>query len=547
MSLVTIGASLIVPQLTKSLVNSSGLSHINTGMIVILVLAFAAQLGFGTIGGFLLRYVGETAVKTLREKLWAHLLRLPVGYFDDHKSGESSSRVVNDTSVIKDLVTSQFPSFITGAIQLVGSMVILVLMDWKMAAIMFSAVTIFALIMFPVGRVMSRIGRQLQKATAGFNADVSEKLSEIRLIKSSNGEQYERTSGRKLIDSIFKLGIKDAKVEAVLQPIMMTAMLVLFVGVLGYGAVRVQAGTLTSGDLVAFLIYLFNIIAPVATFAPFFAQVTKAMGATERIQEMLDTPVESNTNADATLDVTGKTITADNLTFSYDGENSILHEVSFKAAPNTVIAFAGPSGGGKSTIFAMLERFYNPSAGQIKIGDQDISQIDIANWRSQIGFMSQDSAVFAGTIKDNLQYGLNRELTDDELWHGLELAYADQFVKEFPEQLATEIGERGVKLSGGQKQRIAIARAFLRDAKILMLDEATASLDSQSEEKVQQALDHLMQGRTTLVIAHRFSTIVDADQIYFIEHGHVTGHGTYSEMINTHPLYAEYVSEQVVN
>lgn len=437
MSLVTIGASLIVPQLTKSLVNSSGLSHINTGMIVILVLAFAAQLGFGTIGGFLLRYVGETAVKTLREKLWAHLLRLPVGYFDDHKSGESSSRVVNDTSVIKDLVTSQFPSFITGAIQLVGSMVILVLMDWKMAAIMFSAVPIFALIMFPVGRVMSRIGRQLQKATAGFNADVSEKLSEIRLIKSSNGEQYERTSGRKLIDSIFKLGIKDAKVEAVLQPIMMTAMLVLFVGVLGYGAVRVQAGTLTSGDLVAFLIYLFNIIAPVATFATFFAQVTKAMGSTERIQEMLDTPVESNTNADATLDVTGKTITADNLTFSYDGENSILHEVSFKAVPNTVIAFAGPSGGGKSTIFAMLERFYNPSAGQIKIGDQDISQIDIANWRSQIGFVSQDSAVFAGTIKDNLQYGLNHELTDDELWHGLELAYADQFVKDFPEQLAT--------------------------------------------------------------------------------------------------------------
>lgn len=437
MSLVTIGASLIVPQLTKSLVNSSGLSHINTGMIVILVLAFAAQLGFGTIGGFLLRYVGETAVKTLREKLWAHLLRLPVGYFDDHKSGESSSRVVNDTSVIKDLVTSQFPSFITGAIQLVGSMVILVLMDWKMAAIMFSAVPIFALIMFPVGSVMSRIGRQLQKATAGFNADVSEKLSEIRLIKSSNGEQYERTSGRKLIDSIFKLGIKDAKVEAVLQPIMMTAMLVLFVGVLGYGAVRVQAGTLTSGDLVAFLIYLFNIIAPVATFATFFAQVTKAMGSTERIQEMLDTPVESNTNADATLDVTGKTITADNLTFSYDGENSILHEVSFKAVPNTVIAFAGPSGGGKSTIFAMLERFYNPSAGQIKIGDQDISQIDIANWRSQIGFVSQDSAVFAGTIKDNLQYGLNHELTDDELWHGLELAYADQFVKDFPEQLAT--------------------------------------------------------------------------------------------------------------
>lgn len=547
-SLVTSGASLIVPQLTKSLVNSSGLSHLNTGMIVILVIAFIAQLGFGAMGGFLLRYVGETAVRTLRERLWNHLLKLPVSYFDDHKSGESSSRVVNDTSVIKDLVTSQFPSFITGSIQLIGSLIILFLMDWKMAAIMFSAVPLLALIMLPVGRMMSKIGRQVQAKTASFNADVSEKLSEIRLIKSSNGESFEQTSGSKLIDSIFKLGIKDAKIEAVIQPVMTTAMLILFVGVLGYGAVRVQNGTLTSGDLVAFLIYLFNIIAPVTTFATFFSQVTKAMGATERIQEMLNTKVEADEfYNDEHYDVTGKTITANNLSFNYDGEHDVLHQISFEANPNTVIAFAGPSGGGKSTIFSLLERFYRPTSGEIKIENDDVDQIDLSSWRSQIGFVSQDSAVFAGTIRDNLQYGLNRELSDDELWQGLKLAYADQFVTDFPKQLATEIGERGVKLSGGQKQRIAIARAFLRNPKILMLDEATASLDSQSEEKVQQALNKLMKNRTTLVIAHRLSTIVDADQIYFIEHGQVTGHGTHLELIKNHPLYAEYVNEQVVN
>ncbi|CUS25540.1 hypothetical protein FC70_GL001072 [Paucilactobacillus oligofermentans DSM 15707 = LMG 22743] len=547
-SLVTSGASLIVPQLTKKLINSSGLSHLDTRMIAILVIAFIAQLGFGAVGGFLLRYVGETAVKTLREKLWKHLLELPVGYFDDHKSGESSSRVVNDTSVIKDLVTSQFPSFVTGAIQLMGSLIILFLMDWKMATIMFSAVPIFALIMLPVGRMMSQIGRQLQATTASFNADVSEKLSEIRLIKSSNGEAFEQNSGRNLISNIFKLGIKDAKIEAVIQPAMTTAMLILFVGVLGYGAVRVQTGTLTSGDLVAFLIYLFNIITPVTTFATFFSQVTKAMGATERIQEMFDTKVEADTiYTDQQYDVAGKTITADRLSFSYDEEHQVLHEISFEAKPNTVIAFAGPSGGGKSTIFSLLERFYRPMGGEIKIGNDNVDQIDLASWRSQIGFVSQDSAVFAGTIRDNLQYGLDRELSDDELWQGLKLAYAEQFVADFPERLATEIGERGVKLSGGQKQRIAIARAFLRNPKILMLDEATASLDSQSEEKVQQALNQLMKNRTTLVIAHRLSTIVDADQIYFIEHGTVTGHGTHLEMIKNHPLYAEYVNEQVVN
>lgn len=546
LSLLTSGASLIVPQLTKGLIDTSKLAQIDKAMLAVLVLAFVAQLAFGAIGSFLLRYVGESAVKTLREKLWGHLLQMPVGYYDDHKSGESSSRLVNDTTVIKDLVATQFPNFITGGIQLVGSMIILFVMDWKMAAMMFLAVPIMALIMVPIGRVMSRLGRQLQSATADFNAEASEKLSEIRLIKASNGEPFEKESGRSFINKIFSLGIKDAKVEALLQPIITTVMLGLFVGILGYGAVRVQAGTLTSGELVAFLLYLFNIMMPAASFATFFSQVQKAMGATERIEQILKTELEP-IEAGKTVDVSGKTIKAENLSFHYEENRPILKNVSFEAKPNTVIAFAGPSGGGKSTIFSLLERFYEPTAGSIKIGNEIVDELSLANWRSQIGYVSQDSAVFAGSIRDNLQYGLERTLSEAELWQGLELAYADQFVRDFPDQLETELGERGVKLSGGQKQRIAIARAFLRDPKILMLDEATASLDSQSEEKVQRALDQLMEGRITLVIAHRLSTIVDADHIYFIEKGEITGHGTHSELIATHPLYAEYVQEQVVN
>lgn len=546
LSLLTSGASLIVPQLTKGLIDTSKLAQIDKRMLIVLVLAFVAQLAFGAIGSFLLRYVGESAVKTLREKLWSHLLQMPVGYYDDHKSGESSSRLVNDTTVIKDLVATQFPNFITGAIQLVGSMIILFVMDWKMAAMMFLAVPIMALIMMPIGRIMSRLGRQLQAATADFNAEASEKLSEIRLIKSSNGEEFEKNSGGSFINKIFNLGIKDAKVEAMLQPIITTVMLGLFVGILGYGAVRVQAGTLTSGQLVAFLLYLFNIMMPAASFAMFFSQVQKTMGATERIEQILKTELEPIEIGKA-VDVAGKTIKAENLSFHYVAHRPILKNVSFEAKPNTVIAFAGPSGGGKSTIFALLERFYQPTGGTVKIGDERIDDLSLTNWRSQIGYVSQDSAVFAGSIRENLQYGLDRTLTEKELWHGLELACADQFVREFPDQLETELGERGVKLSGGQKQRIAIARAFLRDPKILMLDEATASLDSQSEEKVQRALDQLMEGRTTLVIAHRLSTIVDADHIYFIEKGEVTGHGTHSELIASHPLYAQYVQEQVVN
>ena len=285
-----------------------------------------------------------------------------------------------------------------------------------------------------------------------------------------------------------------------LQPIITTVMLGLFVGILGYGAVRVQAGTLTSGDLVAFLLYLFNIMMPAASFAMFFSQVQKAMGATERIEQILETELEP-IETGKTVDVAGKTIQAKNLSFHYVADRPILKNVSFEAKPNTVIAFAGPSGGGKSTIFALLERFYQPSEGIVKIGEDAIDDLSLTNWRSQIGYVSQDSAVFAGSIRENLQYGLDRTLNEDELWHGLELAYADQFVRDFPDQLET----------------------------------------------VQRALDQLMEGRTTLVIAYRLSTIVDADHIYFIEKGEVTGHGTHSELIATHPLYAQYVQEQVVN
>lgn len=214
------------------------------------------------------------------------------------------------------------------------------------------------------------------------------------------------------------------------------------------------------------------------------------------------------------------------------------------AKPNTVVAFAGPSGGGKSTIFALIERFYQPNSGKITVGGQDIQAIDLNNWRRQIGLVGQNSSVMPGTIRENLVYGLDRDVTDEELWRVLKMAYADGFVKEAADGLDTQIGERGVKLSGGQRQRIAIARAFLRDPKILMLDEATASLDSESEAMVQKALASLMKNRTTLVIAHRLSTIVDADRIYFIDHGTVSGAGTHEELVKSTPLYAEYVRNQ---
>lgn len=546
LSLLTSGTNLALPLLTRELIDTSNWRKFNYCALTIIIIVFVLQLVLGTAGGYVLRYFGENAVKSLREKLWSHLLQLPISYFDENKVGETSSRLVNDTGVIKDLIASQFPNFITGAIQLLFSLIILFVMDWQLATLMFTIVPVVILILLPIGRIMSRLGRKLQAATAKFNGVVSEKLAEVRLIKASNGEKFERKEGHHLIKKIFTIGVTDARVEAVLQPIMMTLMMAAFAGILAFGIIRVGQGSLTSGSLVAFLLYLFNVIAPVTNFATFFSQIQKALGSTERIIAILQIKPEKNLTHQV-CDLSNKTLVAQNINFCYVAGEPVLQSISFVSKPNSVIAFVGPSGGGKSTIFALLERFYQPASGKIMLGQQNIQDIDLACWRSQIGYVSQNSAIFSGTIRDNLTYGLSKKLTDDELWQGLRLAYADHFVREFPAQMETEIGERGIKLSGGQKQRLAIARAFLRNPKILMLDEATASLDSESEQKVQQALDKLMVNRTTLVIAHRLATIINADQIYFVEKGKITGHGTHHELMQKHNLYAKYVTEQMVN
>lgn len=545
LSIFSSGATLLVPQFTKDLIDTSKLAQIDKKILIILLLAFAAQLALGTLSGFILRYVGESSVRQLRTELWQQMLYLPVSFYDDHKSGENTSRLVNDTGVVTNLVSQQFPSSISGVIQLVGALVILFMMDWQMAAMIFLGVPIVALIMWPIGRIMAKLGRQLQKATADFSGDVTEKLAEIRLIKASNGEKFEEERGQEHLKRIFDISIQDAKVGALLQPIMMTAMLGMFVGILGYGAIRVQAGTMTSGSLVAFLLYLVNVISPVATFAGLFATLQRALGSTERIDQILNEAIE-DTESGHFLDISGLTIKGEDLSFAYEKGRPVLEHVDFEAQPNTIVAFAGPSGSGKSTIFALLEGFYTPDNGMIMVGDWPLSHLQLSQWRAQIGYVSQDSAVLAGTIRDNLNYGLAAPLPDEKLWEGLQMAYADTFVGEFPQQLDTEIGERGLKLSGGQKQRLAIARAFLRDPNILMLDEATASLDSQSEDQVQRALEQLMKGRTTFVIAHRLSTIVDADRIYFVEEGRITGSGTHQELLASHPLYRQYVQEQVL-
>ena len=524
-----------VPKLASSLVNNfqKGVDYSLLGKVVGLFI-FSALVS--ALGGTILGIFGENVIQNMRKRLWNKLTILKVSYFDSVKAGEISSRVVNDTNQVKQLLAVTFPQTVASVITVIGTVYMMIKMDWHMSLAMVIAVPVVILCMIPVMAFGSKVSHIRQDAMSQFNGLATETLSEIRLVKTSNAESQAQVRAANEVDRLFNVGKKEAIFDASMQPIMMMVFMSMVFGLLAYGMHRIAIGVMTIGTLMSFLMYLFNLIGAMPIIATLFSEVAKAAGSTRRVQELLSRePEDFESGQD--IDLSEKTLSVKNVKFSYEDapEEPILTDISFTAQPNQVIAFAGPSGGGKSTIFSLIERFYEPTEGQIKFGDIDIKDIKLSDYRRQIGFVSQDSAIMAGTIRDNLTYGLAENFSDEQLWDVLELAYARKFVEEMPDKLNTEVGERGVKISGGQRQRIAIARAFLRNPKILMLDEATASLDSESEMKVQEALSNLMKGRTTLVIAHRLSTIVDADSIYFVEKGKVTGSGKH-ELIFTHKI-----------
>jgi ATP-binding cassette subfamily B protein AbcA/BmrA len=545
-SLITTLVGLTIPLLTREMVDGFSMESLNTVLIAIIITAFILQAVLDGISMYALVYVGQKIVARLRERMLAKLIRLPVSYFDKHTSGETVSRVVNDTGIVKDLISQHFPQFISGIITIIGAVTILFIMDWKMTLLMLIAVPITVMLMVPLGSKMSKISRGLQDETAAFTGNVQQTLSEIRLMKASNAEKIEENKGFAGINKLFSFGLREGRIFALIAPLMYLVVMVIIVIIIGYGGIRVADGTMTTGSLVAFLLYLFQIIFPLTSFTMFFTQLQKAKGATERIIDILNVDLEVGQDG-IDMDITNKPIYVENVSFAYNEKETVLKELSFHVQPGTMVAYAGPSGGGKTSMFGLLERFYEPTSGDILIGDTSIKALSMASWRKQLGYVSQDSPMMVGTIRENLCYGMDEheEIGDDRLWEVARMAYADQFINEFPKGLDTDVGERGVMLSGGQRQRIAIARAFLRDPKILMMDEATASLDSQSEGIVQQALLRLMKGRTTFIIAHRLSTIVNADKIIFIEKGEITGMGTHQELIQSHELYREFAEQQL--
>lgn len=541
-------SGLLIPLFTGRLVDKFSTNNINWNIVVLFASIFIINALLSGLGIYLLSKIGEKMIYGIRSLLWEHMIKLKMPFFDKNESGQLMSRLTDDTKVINDFISQKLPQLLPAIITLIGSIIMLFIMDWQMTLLTFIAIPIFMGIMIPLGRRMQKISKHTQAEIANFSGLLGRVLTEMRLVKISNTEQKELNNAHYNLNEIYKLGLRQAKIVAIIQPISSVIMLLMIAIILGFGAIRIATGAITAGALITMIFYVMQLSMPLMNLSTLVTDYKKAVGASQRIYEIMQEPVEpmEQLNPIANINIENGALEFNNVEFKYDVK-TILDHISFRIPQGDISAFVGPSGSGKSTIFNLIERMYDIDNGDITYGNKSIYDIPITNWRSKIGYVMQSNSMMTGTIRDNILYGINRTVSDEELIKYAKLANCHDFIMQFDEGYDTLVGERGLKLSGGQRQRIDIARSFVKNPDILLLDEATANLDSESEQKIQEALEVLMKGRTTIVIAHRLSTIKKAGQIIFIDQGRVTGEGTHDELMKYHEKYHQFVTTQNLN
>ena len=487
---------------------------------------------------YLMSYVGQHVIIDIRSEVFRKLQRLSMSFYDKNKTGTIMSYVTNDVNALQGAMVDNTIELVTEGIILIGSVCAMIYLDWKL--------TLFTILTFPVvlyfmnyfGKKIRRSGGQIQEATADITSVLQESVSSARVVKSFVREQYEIERFERENEANLKANLKNAKYMATLTP---TIEFVAALGVtliLWYGGNNVIAGETTAGSLVAFLAYAVNISNPIKRITRVSGNIQKALAAAQRVFDVLDLreEVRDLPDAKALPAVTGN-VSFEHVTFSYNTGDEILHDLSFTAKPGQAIGLVGPSGAGKSTVASLLPRFYDCDAGTIRIDGTDIRHVTLDSLRNQVGIVPQETILFNGSVYDNILYG-RLDATKEEIEAAAKAANAHDFIMELPEGYNTMLGDRGVNISGGQRQRIAIARAILKDPRILILDEATSALDTESERVVQEALNRLMVGRTSIIIAHRLSTIKNADRILVLDKGKLAEDGTHEELMEKNGLYA---------
>jgi subfamily B ATP-binding cassette protein MsbA len=539
--------SLVFPMVISGVVDSvlrqgdmKLLDQITIGLLFVFLLRSLTSL----VENYNLNYIGEKIVVDLRRQLYSHLQTLSLGFFVSRRVGELVSRLSSDVTVMRTVLTNNLNVLIQQSLSMVGAIIVMVAINWRLSLFILLLTPIIVTLGAIFGLWLRRTSTQIQDELASATVVTEEVLHNIREVKGFVREAYEIDRYYSAVGRALSAALRLLRVRSIFGP------LVAFLGFSGlaltlwFGGREVIEGRLTGGQLISFLIYGLTVGGALGSLVNLYTSVQEALGATKRVFQLLDTQPDVRDVPEAkTLDRVEGRITFDNVSFRYDERQEVLHHINLDIAPGEIIALVGPSGAGKSTIFNLIPRFYDPTDGHVLIDSTDTRLVTQSSLRGQIGIVSQETLLFGGTIHENIRYG-RLEATDKEIMEAAQAANAHDFITELPDQYDTIIGERGIRLSGGQRQRIAIARALLKDPRILLLDEATSSLDSESEHMVQDALARLMQNRTTVIIAHRLSTVKIAHRIAVLDKGVLIELGTHDALMAKDGLYAKLYSMQ---
>jgi ABC transporter fused permease/ATP-binding protein len=548
--LFTGATALVFPWMLGDLIKSVEVKHFDKinqiGIYLIIVLTFQSVFSYFRI--YLFVNFTENTLAVLRQKLYAQMIQLPMSFYAEQRVGDLNSRISSDIAQLSDTLTTTIAEFLRQFILIIGGIILLMVISPKLTILMLAIVPVVAVAAVIFGRFIRKTSREVQDKIAESNTIVQETLQGITNVKAFANEYFENLRYRKSTESIVQKAIQGGKYRGAFASFIIFCLFGAIVSVIWYGVYLASRDQLFIGDLIKFILYSVYVGASFGGIAELYAQIQKAVGATERVFEILDEQPETldiKEHQVITHRIEGNVI-FEELAFTYPSrkEIQVLKNISLSVKKGETIAIVGPSGSGKSTIVSLLLRFYDPESGAILIDGKDARQYSLTELRNNMAIVPQDVLLFGGTIMENIAYG-KPGATVEEITEAARKANALEFIDTFPEKLETIVGERGIKLSGGQRQRIAIARAVLKDPSILILDEATSSLDSESERVVQEALDKLMVGRTSFVIAHRLSTIRKADKIVVIEKGKVRESGTHQElMLLENGLYRSLSSMQ---
>jgi subfamily B ATP-binding cassette protein MsbA len=507
---------------------------------LILIGIFALQSVFYFLRGYLLAFIGERVMADLRLKLFEHLQGLSLSFFNERRTGELVSRLTNDVSTVRAVVTSDISTALSQALTFAGALVIIIVTDWRLTLFMFALIPLVMLFAILFGRRLRALSSSVQDQLANATTVLEESISGVRVVQSFTREGYEIGRFTGSIERTFTLAMKRIRLSAMFGPLISFFGFAAVVSIFWFGGREVLDGRLTAGQLFMFLVLTLTIAGSIGQFSGLWTGLQEALGATRRLFEILDTHSEivEPPGAAALPAVEGR-IVFERVSFAYRDNpgTPILSDIHLEVRPGEILALVGPSGAGKTTLVNLIPRFFEPTAGRVLVDGHDLREVQLLSLRRQIGIVPQETLLFGGSVRENILYG-RLEASSAELAEAARAANAHEFIQHLPNGYETIVGERGVKLSGGQRQRIAIARAILKDPRILLLDEATSSLDSESEGLVQEALQRLMQNRTSIVIAHRLSTIQNAGRIAVLEGGRLVELGAHVDLLALDGLYA---------